>query len=125
MSTTSYFSGSRLRRIEVAEAIETYIVDLVESSRRHPGVFLGGSPRASIMLLRAARAYAAAEGREATAGNHYLRAGNYYYTGERFVRDGLDLVGQLEQPVVERVVHLRGAFRRLDRQVGAVVRIQI
>ena len=28
---------------------------------------------------------AASEGRNASAGNHYLRAGNYYYTGERFV----------------------------------------
>src|SRR5258706_703248 len=28
---------------------------------------------------------AAAEGRDFTAGEHYLRAGNYYYTGERFV----------------------------------------
>jgi len=31
---------------------------------------------------------AAAEGRDFTAGNHYLRAGNYYYTGERFVPPG-------------------------------------
>ena len=28
---------------------------------------------------------AAAEGRNASGGSHYLRAGNYYYTGERFV----------------------------------------
>src|SRR6266853_1557783 len=31
---------------------------------------------------------AAAEGRDLTAGDHYLRAGNYYYTGERFVPPG-------------------------------------
>jgi dienelactone hydrolase len=31
---------------------------------------------------------AAREGRNATAGDHYLRAGNYYYTGERFVPPG-------------------------------------
>jgi dienelactone hydrolase len=31
---------------------------------------------------------AAKEGRDATAGGHYLRAGNYYYTGERFVPPG-------------------------------------
>ncbi len=31
---------------------------------------------------------AAAEGRGFTAGDHYLRAGNYYYTGERFVPPG-------------------------------------
>ncbi len=33
---------------------------------------------------------AAAEGREMTAGNYYLRAGMYYFTGERFVPPGED-----------------------------------
>jgi len=36
---------------------------------------------------------AAAEGRNASAGNHYLRAGNYYYTGERFVPPGEQKLG--------------------------------
>ena len=31
---------------------------------------------------------AAAEGRQMTAGNYYLRAGMYYFTGERFVPPG-------------------------------------
>ncbi|HEV8519854.1 MAG TPA: alpha/beta fold hydrolase [Burkholderiales bacterium] len=31
---------------------------------------------------------AAAQGRDATAGNYYLRAGNYYYTGERMLPPG-------------------------------------
>jgi alpha-beta hydrolase superfamily lysophospholipase len=33
---------------------------------------------------------AAAEGRQLTAGNFYLRAGNYYYSGERFVPPGAE-----------------------------------
>jgi len=28
---------------------------------------------------------AAAQGREITAGHHYMRAGNYYYSAERFI----------------------------------------
>jgi dienelactone hydrolase len=36
---------------------------------------------------------AASEGRNASAGNHYLRAGNYYYTGERFVPPGEKKLG--------------------------------
>jgi alpha-beta hydrolase superfamily lysophospholipase len=36
---------------------------------------------------------AAAEGRHATAGNCYLRAGNYYYTGERMVPPGEQKLG--------------------------------
>jgi MoxR-like ATPase len=52
------------RRVHVAPAIRRYIVDLVDATRRHRDLYLGASPRASIMLLRAARALAAAELRD-------------------------------------------------------------
>ena len=52
------------RDVHVAPNVRRYIVDLVEASRRHPDVYLGASPRASIMLLRASRALAAAEERD-------------------------------------------------------------
>ena len=52
------------RRVHVASAIQRYIVEIVEATRRHPDVFLGASPRASIMMLRAARANAAAHERD-------------------------------------------------------------
>src|SRR5687767_7321050 len=44
--------------------------------------------------LEAVADQAAAEGRQMTAGNYYLRAGMYYFTGERFVPPG-DLKRQL------------------------------
>jgi MoxR-like ATPase len=52
------------REAFVADALRRYIVDLVDSTRRHPDVYLGGSPRASLMLLRATRALAASDGRD-------------------------------------------------------------
>jgi MoxR-like ATPase len=52
------------REVHVAPGVRRYIVDLVEATRRHPDVYLGASPRASIMLLRAARAHAAAAERD-------------------------------------------------------------
>ncbi|MFN2590526.1 MAG: AAA family ATPase, partial [Actinomycetota bacterium] len=52
------------REVHVAPALRRYIVGLSDASRRHPDVYLGASPRASIMLLRASRAVAASEGRD-------------------------------------------------------------
>jgi MoxR-like ATPase len=52
------------RGVHVSPAVRRYIVDLVEASRKHPDVYLGGSPRASITLLRASRALAAADERD-------------------------------------------------------------
>lgn len=50
--------------VHVAPTLKRYIVDLTEASRDHPDVYLGASPRASLLLLRAARALAASEGRD-------------------------------------------------------------
>ena len=51
------------RRIHVAPALQGYLVDLAEASRRHPALALGMSPRATLALQRAGRARAAASGR--------------------------------------------------------------
>jgi MoxR-like ATPase len=54
----------KAREVHVSGDVRRYIVDLVEASRRHPDLYLGASPRASIMLLRAARSMAAADERD-------------------------------------------------------------
>ncbi len=46
-----------------SEGLLNYIVDLAEASRNHPDVALGASPRASLNLLRCARARALLDGR--------------------------------------------------------------
>jgi MoxR-like ATPase len=45
------------------ESLLHYIVDLAEASRHHPDLMLGASPRASLCLLRCARARALLDGR--------------------------------------------------------------
>lgn len=50
--------------VNVAPEVAFYIVDLVKASREDPALALGGSPRASINLLRASRVLAASDGRE-------------------------------------------------------------
>ena len=53
-----------VRSVHVSPGVRRYIVDLVDASRTHADVYLGASPRASIMLLRAARVMAAADERD-------------------------------------------------------------
>jgi MoxR-like ATPase len=52
-----------VRNVHVAKALKSYLVDLAATSRRHPGIELGLSPRATLQLAAAARAHAAARGR--------------------------------------------------------------
>ena len=51
------------RSLYVAEAVERYALTLVRSTREHPNVRLGASPRATLQLLRAAKVCAAMNGR--------------------------------------------------------------
>ena len=52
------------RAIHVAHPIREYIVSLVEATRQHDDVFLGASPRGSLALFNAARAWAGIRGRD-------------------------------------------------------------
>jgi MoxR-like ATPase len=55
---------STVRQIHLAPEIRRYAVELVSATRRLPDVRLGGSPRSTLHLVRAARAQAALAGRE-------------------------------------------------------------
>jgi MoxR-like ATPase len=52
------------KSVHAAPALQRYIVDFVRATRDHAAVELGGSPRASLALLRASRALAAVNGRD-------------------------------------------------------------
>ena len=51
------------RAVHVAPSLKAYLVDLAETTRRHPALALGMSPRATLALQKVARARAAAAGR--------------------------------------------------------------
>jgi len=52
------------KQVHVAPALKGYLVDVAETTRRHPALAIGMSPRATLSLQRAARARAAASGRD-------------------------------------------------------------
>jgi len=53
-----------LPHVRVSGEVMDYIVSIVEESRKHPHVRLGGSPRAGIALYLCSKAKALIEGRE-------------------------------------------------------------
>ena len=48
-----------VREVHVDEKVSRYIVEIIHATRNHPDLSLGGSPRASMALLRCAQAFAA------------------------------------------------------------------
>ncbi|HTJ65891.1 MAG TPA: MoxR family ATPase [Actinospica sp.] len=52
-----------VRGVYVSEEVKHYVINLVGATRDHPDLRLGASPRASLHLIRAARAHAVLTGR--------------------------------------------------------------
>ncbi|MGD2205728.1 MAG: MoxR family ATPase [Anaerolineae bacterium] len=55
---------ARIRDVYINDLVKEYIVKLVRSTRKHPDVYLGASPRGSIALYRTGQARAAILGRD-------------------------------------------------------------
>ena len=53
-----------VNEIYVDDLVKNYIVDVVTTTRDHPEIYLGASPRGSLALFKTARAWAALEGRD-------------------------------------------------------------
>ena len=59
-----------LKKIRISEELKRYMVDLVNATRSFQGVQLGASPRASLSLMKTARAIALFDGHEFVTPEH-------------------------------------------------------
>ncbi len=55
---------AKTQEVIVEEKILGYIAEIVTKTRTHPHLYLGGSPRASIAIMNASKAFAAISGRD-------------------------------------------------------------
>jgi MoxR-like ATPase len=53
-----------LKEVHISDLVKEYIVALTRATRKHPDVYLGASPRASLALYKTSRALAAINGRD-------------------------------------------------------------
>lgn len=54
----------QVKEIHIEENLQKYIVQIVQSTRNHPGIILGASPRASVAVMMASKAISAIRGRD-------------------------------------------------------------
>jgi MoxR-like ATPase len=93
------------RAVHVSPSLRRYIVDLVEATRRSPDVYLGASPRASIMLLRASRAVAAAEERDYVIPDDVKKLASPVLAHRVIVTADAVMGGRTSQAVLESLVN--------------------
>lgn len=55
---------AQVQEILIEDKIFTYISQIVDKTRNHPHLYLGGSPRASLAIMNASKAFAAIQSRD-------------------------------------------------------------
>ncbi|MBW3657247.1 MAG: AAA family ATPase [Actinobacteria bacterium] len=93
-----------VREVHVAESVERYIVALCRATREHEDVELGASPRASLALLRAARAFAAYEQRDYVVPDDVKALAPHVLPHRLILRPEAQLGGRDAVGVIEDVV---------------------
>jgi MoxR-like ATPase len=80
-------------------------VAVAEATRRHPDLYLGASPRASIMLLRASRAMAASDGRDYVTPDDLKALAVHVLAHRLLVSADAAMSGRTSQSVLAEVLH--------------------
>jgi len=87
------------------DALLQYIVDLAEASRSHPDLALGASPRASLNLLRCARARALLDGRHYFTHEDVHAIARGVLAHRLIVRPEAEVEGKRPEEVVAELIH--------------------
>ncbi len=93
-----------VRDVHVADPVERYIVAVCRATRQHEDVELGASPRASLAMLRAARASAAYDGRDYVVPDDITGLAGHVLPHRLILRPEAELAGRTTSGVIEDVV---------------------
>ena len=103
-----------VKKIQVEPILDRYIVDVVAATRTDPAARLGASPRASLALLRAARAAAACEGRPFVTPEDIKRLAFPVMAHRIIMRPEAEMSGQSANDVVQRALDAVPVPRRSE-----------
>jgi MoxR-like ATPase len=92
------------RDVHFADVLRGYLIDLAEATRDHPDILLGASPRAGLFLQRAARAIAAADGRDYASPDDVKKTLSPVLNHRLIVRPEAQMRGTTVSEVLDQVV---------------------
>jgi len=93
------------RQVEVERSVADYLVAIVRSTREHPKLRLGCSPRGSLMLFRAAQAAALVEGRSIVLPDDVQRVAPYVLQHRVMPAGSSSDSSGIQQEVVQQILH--------------------
>jgi MoxR-like ATPase len=95
---------NEIQHVYVDETIKHYIIDITGKTRKHPSVYLGASPRASIALMKAAQAYAFITGRDYIIPDDIQYLSQYTLPHRIILRSEAKFEGKTAEELVNEII---------------------
>ena len=93
-----------IQKVTVEDSIFNYIVNLAEASRRSNDLILGGSPRASIILLLVTKTYTAMQGRDYILPDDVKFLAPHVYRHRIILKPEAEIEGLTPDHVIEKLL---------------------
>jgi len=93
-----------VREVRVEASVHNYIVQVIRTTREHPEVDLGASPRATMALYRTSQAWAAIQGRDFVLPDDVKRLAPYVITHRIMLSPQMRLRGRKPEEIVADIV---------------------
>jgi MoxR-like ATPase len=94
---------AQVARVKLDEKIRRYVVDLAAATRSAPEIALGASTRAEVLLMLAARAYAAFDGHDFVTPDHVKALLAPAFRHRLILRPEAEVAGQTPDSVLDMV----------------------
>ena len=95
---------SLLEKVVVDQSLLRYIVGIVQLTRRAKSIYLGASPRASVALLRSAKAMALLDGRDFVTPDDVKRVAPAVLAHRLVLTAEAEMEGFTPEKVVRRIL---------------------
>jgi len=96
---------AQVQDILIEDKIFTYIAQIVDKTRNHPHLYLGGSPRASLAIMNAAKAFAAINGRDFVTPDDAKRALAPVLRHRIILSPEREMEGMTPETVIDMIAH--------------------
>lgn len=94
-----------IHNILIDEKLLKYIAELVTKTRNHPHLYLGASPRASIAIMNASKAFAAINGRDFVIPEDIKKTLNPVLGHRMILTPDREMEGMTSKDVIEMISH--------------------
>jgi len=92
------------QEVIIEEKILNYVADIVVRTRTHPHLYLGGSPRASLSIMNASKAFAAIAGRDFVIPEDVKRAVTPVLRHRLILSPDREMEGMTTEQVIDMIV---------------------